>query len=522
MCCSRTNIVTLFLVGIIFALGIWVQTHIFLNGDTSWLLHAGNRLLQGGNYRQNFFEVNTPMAIFVYLPAVILSKVTQISFIYSLPVYIFFLIVLSWIICASLCSQVFKAVDAEITPYFLVIISFVFILLPASQFSQREHLLVVLTMPYLLLTIIRAKENKPSFWLVLIIGLLAGIGFGIKPYFLLLWIAFELYLIYQQRAIFACMRLEFFAVTMVLIGYVLAALYFTPEYVTHVLPIIWHFYYFIFSYSWVAVLTRPLAIFSVLVIIFYILLRRQIVNKQVADVFAIAIIPGLLIYILQRSIFYYHLLPAISFVSLLLFLLLSDVCKNVLLPVVCSFQNKMGTFVVLGCTMTAMLIVPIAVTYEQTIRAFTSEKRSDRGQLIKVFNQYAHGGPVYFFTDQIADIYPVVDYANVVSGSRFPGLWLVDSLYAFGQLALDAKQRILLLNTKKFLLNAVWEDLQHEEPKLILVQRHGPGWDYFHIKVDFINFFNQDPRFIAFWQKYIYVGKVGFYDVYKTNDSHRV
>ncbi len=520
MLSKSRSVISISLIAITILLGIWIQGHIFLNGDTSWLLHAGERLLQGGDYLHDFFEVNTPMAIFVYLPAVLLTKFTHLSFIITLPVYVFFLASLSLVFCTILSTKIFKAKQTGTAKYFLVALAFVFILLPASQFGQREHLLVLLATPYLLLTVMRVAGTSCNQLLTLLIGLLAGVGFVIKPYFILLWLADELYLLYKNKTILfydfmALLRPEFFAVIFVFILYGIAILLITPEYVTQVLPVILRFYYFISSYTWAAVLTRPLIIFSLLVFIFYLMARKQFSDKQVADIFAVAIVPGLLIYILQRTIFYYHLLPALSFASLLLFLMLNEALSNIILPAISSLKSKVGKVVILSCAIFTMLLVPITTTYEQTLHAFDSQKRAERNALIKMVNQYANGGPVYFFTDQISDIYPVVDYAGVNSACRFPGLWLVDSVYAFEQLDLDQEQRILLTNTKNFLFKVVWEDLQHYQPKLIFVQRQGPGWDYYHIKVDFIDFFNHDPRFASFWQGYSYLGKVGVYDVYK-------
>lgn len=512
------------LIFFIFLLGIWIQANIFFNGDTSWLMHAGAMLLQGGSYFHDFFDVNTPMAIFVYLPAVLLTKITAISFIVSLPIYVFCLAFFSLVICSVIIKIIFEEKSSLIAKYFLVAIAFVYILLPASQFGQREQLLIILTTPYLLLIVARcqnkldpalrfiprAQSNQSM--LALGVGLAAGIGFSIKPYFLLLWVAIEFYLICTQKKI--SFRLEFLAVLFVLFAYGWAIFLFTPEYVTQVLPIIWHFYYFIFSYSWVAVLTRPLAVFCLLVVIFYGVLRKQFTNTQLADVFALGIIACLLIYISQRAILYYRLLPALSLAAFLLFFLLCDQLENIIFPAILKLKKKVVKLVIVGCTVFTFLAIPIMTAYYQSFLAFTSQKRVERIQLIQMVKRYAKGRPTAFFTDQISDIYPVVDYARVSSASRFPGIWLIDSLYAFAQIADDQKKKNLLTTTKKFVLNAVWEDLQRYQPSLIFVQRQGPGWDYLHIKVDYLAFFAQDPRFQQFWRGYSYLGRVGFYDLY--------
>ena len=60
-------------IALLFITGMLIQLQGFLGRDMSWLLHATSRLLEGGNYTTNFFEINPPMA----LPAITLPKETR-------------------------------------------------------------------------------------------------------------------------------------------------------------------------------------------------------------------------------------------------------------------------------------------------------------------------------------------------------------------------------------------------------------------------------------------------------------
>ena len=71
---------------------------------------------------------------------------------------------------------------------------FVLFDLPGQDFGEREHLLLLLALPYLLLAAARAVGREIPASHAVAIGLLAAAGLLIKPHFVLLWLAIEGYL----------------------------------------------------------------------------------------------------------------------------------------------------------------------------------------------------------------------------------------------------------------------------------------------------------------------------------------
>ncbi len=63
--------------------------------------------------------------------------------------------------------------------------------LPGQDFGEREHLLLALVVPYLLLAAARASGREIPAAAAVLIGLLAGAAFALKPHFVLLWLAIE-------------------------------------------------------------------------------------------------------------------------------------------------------------------------------------------------------------------------------------------------------------------------------------------------------------------------------------------
>ena len=82
---------------ILFLYGIaaLTQTFFLLNHDVSWCIHAASRLLAGGTYMKDFFDINPPLALYLYTPPVILGAFFHIGIMYALPIYIFIVATIS-------------------------------------------------------------------------------------------------------------------------------------------------------------------------------------------------------------------------------------------------------------------------------------------------------------------------------------------------------------------------------------------------------------------------------------------
>jgi hypothetical protein len=97
-------------------------------------------------------------------------------------------------------------------------------------FGQREHLAVILALPLLAAATLRAESVPIGRGTAIAIGIAAGLGLGIKPHYVLVWLA-----ILVARAVLTRVRRprllpEDVAVLAVWVGYVLAVVVFTPGY----------------------------------------------------------------------------------------------------------------------------------------------------------------------------------------------------------------------------------------------------------------------------------------------------
>src|SRR5262249_19077187 len=73
------------------------------------------------------------------------------------------------------------------------VLLFLFTVLPNEHFGQREHLMFVASAPYLIASMARAEGVRLPTASSLAIGLVAGVFFAMKPYYLAIPAAVELF-----------------------------------------------------------------------------------------------------------------------------------------------------------------------------------------------------------------------------------------------------------------------------------------------------------------------------------------
>jgi hypothetical protein len=202
-----------------------------INNDVAWYIHSAGALLDGGRlYDDIFFEVNPPLMLYLTLPGALLARLTGwfAADAYLLTVFAAIALAL-W-----LASRVLADRPTAERRTILLAAGLVLGLLPAGDFGQRSHVMLVLTLPYLLL-LARRLPAVPACGrrLALAIGAVAGLGCAIKPHYLLLPAALELLLL--ARTVHP-LRPETVAMVAAVALYGLSIVLLTPDYLTRVVP----------------------------------------------------------------------------------------------------------------------------------------------------------------------------------------------------------------------------------------------------------------------------------------------
>ena len=492
---------------------LFIQSRIFLNFDVIYLSDAAKRLLAGGTYTNDFFETNPPLILFLYLPAIFLAKLTSISLSVAMRIYFFSFI----IACVSTCSFFLEKILGEKNPLrytILLAISFVLLFLPVHQMGQREYFLILFSLPYLFLAILRIENKSLPASLAFAVGLFAGIGFALKPFFLTLPILIELYLIYKKRNLFSVFRIETLTIASFCVSYLVSIFYFFPDYIHVILPFVSRVYFIGMKSSWVDYFKNLPVIFCYSSLLFYGLTRKIDRYSTLSTVFFLAVLGFILTFTIPRSVWYYHVLPAMAMACILFAILLEQIIADTLRSF--EFQSKWSARLESTLLIAMVLVIfaiPVGLSSYLLSRIFAETHDKTAKQLYAFFDRYTPNNTFTCFS--VSSDYSILEYystAKYVGTSAF--FWWQ---YGFSVLQKELKDKPALIQLQKdrvFAAAMVTHNLIQKKPRFVMIDTLA-GKIYLKKEVDYIEELSQYKNFRRVWNQYRYATTIGRFKIFE-------
>lgn len=448
--------------------------------DIQWLTHEAALWFHGGHYMTHFIDPNPPLIMLVYEPINILARFIPLPLHTITIVYLY-----AWIILSVLrCRSIFLKTESSLPSLTLVFIAIMLAIFPMSNGGQRESLMLVFSMPYLLSCLTKDKQApKHHGWDIAF----ACLGFLLKIQYILIPLCIEAYL-YLSKKKKRHTYLVFIATTAI---YIVAIYLVTPRYWTDILPMIKHYYAGSYGhitardfYLLPSTITFCLGFIASLVAV---LLNRKHSENHVL---LIAFGAALLNYLAPQQLFLYHRMPVDTYwlgLSLLLaYQLLSE--KNVWHKrTALSFAILVNSFLVV-----TLLVADIINTHSQT----------------EYYKEYKH----FMLPKTVKRIYPLLITATRselstlqqgrINCSRMESLWLL--MYFDHKTALSPRDVAM----KKQIQQWVIHDIEQCQPQALLIENETI---FKHFTLEF---FKDNPRFNEIWNRYHYHHSNGHIDVF--------
>lgn len=474
-------------------LAYWIQINTELHKDVAIISHTAALMLQGQTYVHDIFEPNPPLIFYIHFLPVMISKITGIKIIYILRLYILGLIVLSVACSRALFSVLFKP-GAVLVELMTCGVACILLFLPAEAFGQREHFLLIFTIPYLLLAACRLEHKRVKPCFALLIGLMAGLGFAIKPFFIPTLLFIELLFVYRKKQLWGWIRIESVAASLVILSYGLGVILFYPDYWRIVLPM-WMPYYNAIVMPWSVLLTCPLFIFCCAAPLSWgLAAREKDQSATIKAVLGLSIVGYLITFLIPRVEWYYHLLPALSMACLYFVLIFGELLEKI--------NRKLDVGVVI---LLAVLIFSLPIYYSlmstmRSIQYFHSNNPIK--QLIVFLNQHQHN--TYAFFSMTHHLYAVEFYssAHYVGSFSFCS-WEYASLSTLKQ-----------YDRLAYVLNVISHDLDEKKPDFVMVDIPSTQ-RYLNKTIDFPKAYAHDKHFREAWSHYRYFGSIKPYELYQ-------
>lgn len=254
--------------------------------DSAWTMWIGRKTLTGANLYSDIIEVNPPLWFWIGTPVAGLADTLGLR---SLSVLVVFFLIAS---AGSLALMLRLGASGKM----LAAAFLAMLLLPIEHFTQREHFTLISTAPYVLLI---ARRNEGAFVgdkLPWVIGIYAAIGLALKPHFVFVPIALELWLWHRKR-----IRPETLALLIVFVLYAVSLLLLERDYFTVTMPLALQ------AYAGFAPM-KLASLFPLTLFVFALTLKPRVE----AAAFLVAALAFLLAFLSQAKGFGYQSVPALG------------------------------------------------------------------------------------------------------------------------------------------------------------------------------------------------------------------
>lgn len=417
--------------------------------DIGWLIEASRRWLQGAVLYRDIVEVNPPL-IFYETVALSGGWLTQTAYIGGVCVAI--LVSGLWVLRLG-------------GPYVALSATAAMIIAGTHDFGQRDHLALIFGLPFVLRPRVSRSEGVG-------LGIWSFLGFGLKPYLLLIP-AFEgVARARLSRSIRVFCSAPYITLVALCCAYLAGARILHPLYFTRMIPL-GRFVYWAYDTP----LTFDLAILSAVIILTS---AAELLSKQREFApLAAASLASLGSFYIQGRYWTYHFVPALGFC---LTLALIEARGTRLFA-------ALATLLIVG-----QLMRGVSPRVETPIPAGTHS--------------------VAILSSQVGAAYPTVLERGIVNDTRYPALWVLPGAWSIANdpkrtLSDRARARTVLSEERRI----IRRDILAEEPELILVdEAHNKA--HFDRPFDYMNFLGPLPS-------YTLIGKRGVYAVYQRSDKMR-
>jgi len=216
-----------------------MQVRFAIMGDKGWLLLAAGEWLSGKKLYVDIFEVNPPLIIWLYAAAVWVSR--HITFFTDYAAMgCMGLIATGTSILLSLrlisAHPAFAEEPGKRTEFMLLLAAIFIFLISPVYFFDREQIMLTLTFPYVVRFMPSLARMSYPLSMRLAIGLLAAIGFSIKPHAALVFVLLQLIYLVRERSPFILASIENIVIYLFGVTYLAIIVCTMPEYFTTVLP----------------------------------------------------------------------------------------------------------------------------------------------------------------------------------------------------------------------------------------------------------------------------------------------
>lgn len=501
----------------------WAVANLFppINFDEALILTISERWLGGERLYIDLIDVNPPLIFILNLVPAALERFTGIGGPVALVLSILAFCAVSIWLSLKMISLVVGPDDRATRLMLAPLVVVALVIFPGDNLGQREHLMVVALMPYLLLAAARIRGAEVPLARRIGIAVFAAIGLALKPHFLAIPALIELYVLAQRGWRPALRDPVPWVMAALFVAYPIAIWIWLPQYYTSVVPLVMSSYESLGTASYMTILLGnqlgpalivlvPLGI-AAFVGQFSPLIRVVVLASLGASVSGV----------LQGKGWPYHLVPAQTLAVVLSGLMIAALVDRMMVARAQTARDKTGTGgvgisarAVVGITL--LSFVSLSVYIRSTFYDQWGYKDTIVPQLVKIVKPYAAGKSILILSPGVYPLFPMLNYAHAKMALRFETIWPLQGAYN-GCAVTDPRyhdaQHVTL--SERVFDQAVLDDFDKYQPPLVIIDKD-PGIDWCGGKeFDLLEYFLRKPRFAAEMTHYDLLQQYDRYLIFK-------
>lgn len=471
--------------------------------DQAWYLIAAERVLGGAQlYGPYVSDSNPPMVVWFSMLPVLLSHVVHLPMLVWLRVIVLCLMLASTAWCVRMLRGTPEAQHGIFRAVVWLAIVYTLMRAVPRDFGQREHLFVVLALPYLF-AIGSGAVDKMTLAERCAIGVAAGIAVCFKPPHALAFVCAEIVLALGRRSLRRIVSPEVLMMVATCGVYVLAVRVITPAYTKQIVPVLLDTY-------WAYGTSTALGLFSgiklrLVVAVLLLALSRTILRRsvlsQLVTTLAAASVGAFVAYVQQGTDWSYHRLPSTAFLMLAAFFLLVNLVFALLVSL---DRYRIDRRIAMACCAVATMIgaafFPIDSSrpklQDTEVYKFLAAQK-EPGTILVLSNTVAYVGDALDLHWQWGGSYPCLPFLPAIVLNE---QGLQHENRQFKQLSPERLASISDLQRR-----IIAEDLNLFEPSIVVVEHcdKDHGCPFLEGRTfDSIAWFLQDPEFSRQWSRY--------------------
>jgi hypothetical protein len=390
-------------------------------------------------------------------------------------------------------------------------VAFFLLAYPGGDFGQREQIAVLFVLPYVLTSCLAVSGRSPGLRTSLISGVLGGIGFAIKPHFLLAFVLAELVVLAHRLAASGrWLRPSAAAAALTMLVYAVVVIVFVPQFLEvarHVVRV----YGGLDAEPHVILALVDLRVWAAAAFAFA-ALHRWLPHRPVS-LLLLAVATGFLgAAVVQMKGWPYHLYPWRFFIAVFA----ASVSVSVLERLTHSGRLPARTVPILAAAASLVLVVAAQRAAPRTTRPSGIEQVVALDEIIRTAR--AESVAVLSMRTILFPAFPAVNYSGARWVMRHHSMWFLPGLYAdqmegeVGEIPGRATGQMDPLESRFF--DAIVSDLCAEPPRLLVIEPPLPKTAGNPPSIDLLAYYRQDPAFARMTDAYRFHSRFGPFDAY--------